>query len=64
MVFAGHLPEVEGLSGRVGQQSEHEDDGVGVRKAVRVDVSAQRGDALAAVGAAPAVTVTTGGNPR
>lgn len=49
MVSAGHLPEVEGLSGGVGQQSEHEDDGVGVRKAVRVDLSAQRGEVMAAV---------------
>lgn len=45
MVFAGHLPDVEGLGGGVGQQPEHEDDGVGVRKAVRVDLSAQGGDA-------------------
>lgn len=43
VVFAGHLPDVEGLGGGVGQQPEHEDDGVGVRKAVRVDVSAQGG---------------------
>lgn len=49
MIFAGHLPDVKGLSRRVGQQAEHEDDGVGVRKAIRVDVSAQRGDVLAAV---------------
>lgn len=39
VILAGHLPDVEGLGGRVGQQAEHEDDGVGVRKAVRMDVS-------------------------
>lgn len=49
VIFAGHLPDVEGLSRGVGQQPEHEDDGVGVRKAVRVDVSAQREDVLPAV---------------
>lgn len=42
VILAGYLPDVEGLSWRFGQQAEHEDDGVGVRKAVRVDVSAQR----------------------
>lgn len=42
VILAGNLPDVEGLGGRFGQQAEHEDDGVSVRKAVRVDVSAQR----------------------
>lgn len=42
VVLAGNLPDVEGLGGRFGQQAEHEDDGVRVRKAIRVDVSAQR----------------------
>lgn len=42
VILAGNLPDVEGLSGRFGQQAEHEDDGVSVRKAIRVDVSAQR----------------------
>lgn len=39
MVFARHLPDVEGLLGRVGQEAEHHDDGVGVGKTKRVDVS-------------------------
>lgn len=51
VIFVGHLPDVKGLSGRIGQQPEHEDDGVGVRKAAGVDVSAQSGDVLGAVGA-------------
>lgn len=41
VVFAGELPDVEGLGGRVGQQTEHQDDGVGLRKTVRMDVSVQ-----------------------
>lgn len=42
VILAGHLPDVEGLGGRVGKQAEHEDDGVGVRKAVGMDVPARR----------------------
>lgn len=38
VVFAGDLPHVEGLRRRIGQKSEHQDHGVGVRHAVRVDV--------------------------
>lgn len=39
VVFARHLPDVEGLGGRVGQKAEHQDDGVGVGKTVGVDLS-------------------------
>lgn len=39
MIFARHLPDVEGLGGRVGQEAEHQDDGVGVGKTFRVDLS-------------------------
>lgn len=39
MVAARHLPDVEGLGGGVGQEAEHQDDGVGVGKTVRVDLS-------------------------
>lgn len=39
MIFARHLPDVEGLLGRVRQEAEHHDDGVGVGKTKRVDVS-------------------------
>lgn len=39
VIFAWHLPDVEGLGGRVGQEAEHQDDGVGVWKTVRVDIS-------------------------
>lgn len=40
LVIAGwHLPDVEGLGWCVGQETEHQDDGVGMRKTVRVDVS-------------------------
>lgn len=42
MIFARHLPDVEGLLGRVGQEAEHYDDGVGVGKTKRVDVSEKR----------------------
>lgn len=49
VVFAGHLPDVESLGGRVGQEAEHQDDGVGVGQTVRVDLSVhdtQRHDTL------------------
>lgn len=31
VVLGGHLPDVEGLSGCVREETEHHDDGVGVR---------------------------------
>lgn len=39
VVFARHLPDVEGCGGRVRQKAEHQDDCVGVGKTVRVDLS-------------------------
>lgn len=39
VVFGWHLPDVEGLFGRFGQQAEHDDDGVGLRKTIWVDLS-------------------------
>lgn len=42
VVFARHLPDVEGLCGRVGEEAEHQDDGVGVGKTERVDVSVHK----------------------
>jgi len=39
VVFVGHLPDVEGLGRRVGQQADHQDDGEGVRKTIRVELA-------------------------
>ncbi len=39
VILARHLPDVEGLGGRVRQEAEHQDDSVGVGKTVRVDLS-------------------------
>lgn len=39
VVFVWHLPDVEGLGGRVGEDAEHQDDGVGMGKTDGVDVS-------------------------
>lgn len=39
VILARHLPDVEGLGGRVGQEAEHQDDRVGAGKTVRVDLS-------------------------
>ena len=38
VVLAGDLPDVEGLSGGVWEQAEHEQYGVGVGESVRVDL--------------------------
>lgn len=42
VVFARHLPDVKGLGGRVGEEAEHQDDGVGVGKTERVEVSVRQ----------------------
>lgn len=46
MVFGRHLPDVEGLGGGVGQEAEHQDDGVGVGEAIGVDLPVQRDERL------------------
>lgn len=39
VIFGRHLPDVEGLGRRVGQEAEHHDDGVGVWETVGVDLA-------------------------
>lgn len=41
----GDLPDIKGLGGRVGQQAEEEDDGVGRGKTFRVDLPGKRQEA-------------------
>lgn len=42
VVPVGNLPDIEGFGGRVGQQAEEEDDGVGRGKTFRVDLPGKR----------------------
>lgn len=42
VIFGRHLPDVEGLGWRVGQEAEHHDDGVGMREAVGVDLAVRQ----------------------
>lgn len=42
VVPVGDLPDIKGLGGRVGQQAEEEDDGVGRGKTFRVDLPGKR----------------------
>lgn len=42
VIFGRHLPDVEGLGWRVGQEAEHHDDGVGMWETVGVDLAVQQ----------------------
>lgn len=42
VVPVGNLPDIKGFGGRVGQQAEEEDDGVGRGKTFRVDLPGKR----------------------